>query len=428
MSQDGFPEDFGLPRPLRIVRGNSAGSTGAQTTMWTQVQDEAGNKAENLFVGGPPMGLQRYLGLIELSRRSTPKRAVLTTFICWLPLMIMTLAQDLTIGDGSFFSFLSDFGAQARYLVAVPLLVLADAVCSPSLGRLIAQFRNSGLLAGTDILRLDRRIDAMIPLRDSLRFEAGLLVLAFIIAGTLRYELPPIALPKWNYYSIGAITIYTVAGWWQVLVSIPILIMLILGWLWRLGLWTRLLILISRLQLNLIASHPDQCGGLKFIGLSLESFSIVVFGFSVVVAGTVANRVIHDGLPLTEFQYAIGVFVVLVLILFAGPLFAFSLKLLATRRHGIVSYGALAQGMGSTFEREWLDGNAPGADALKANDFSSTTDLYSVASNVYSMNVVPISLTNLAVFLVTALLPFVPVLLLSVPIDLLLQRFSHLFI
>jgi hypothetical protein len=57
---------------------------------------------------------------------------------------------------------------------------------------------------------------------------------------------------------------------------------------------------------------------------------------------------------------------------------------------------------------------------LEASDFSATTDLYSVVANVYTMNIVPLSLRNLAVIAVAVLLPFAPIELFAVsPIELL---------
>jgi hypothetical protein len=58
--------------------------------------------------------------------------------------------------------------------------------------------------------------------------------------------------------------------------------------------------------------------------------------------------------------------------------------------------------------------------ALDAPDFSAPTDLYSVVANVYTMNIVPLSLRNLALIVVATLLPFAPIELFAVsPIELL---------
>ena len=78
----------------------------------------------------------------------------------------------------------------------------------------------------------------------------------------------------------------------------------------------------------MIAAHPDKCGGLKFLGLSLQAYFKVGFGLGVICAGAVANRVMHDELPFQDLQYVIGGFAVLMIALFSGPLLTFSSTLL----------------------------------------------------------------------------------------------------
>ena len=96
--------------------------------------------------------------------------------------------------------------------------------------------------------------------------------------------------------------IYSLAGWWHTLVSVPLLLLLIFGWCWRLALWTRLLWLIARLELRLVASHPDRCAGLSFLGHSVRAFAIVALALAVIVAGRSAHMsLLGGGLPTPYF-------------------------------------------------------------------------------------------------------------------------------
>jgi hypothetical protein len=88
----------------------------------------------------------------------------------------------------------------------------------------------------------------------------------------------------------------SLAGWWHVVVSVPWLLVLFFGWLWRILVWGRFLWLMSRLDLQLIAAHPDLAGGLMFVGTSIRVYATLSFALATVVAGGVANRVIHQGL------------------------------------------------------------------------------------------------------------------------------------
>src|SRR5437763_8237671 len=154
--------------------------------------------------------------------------------------------------------------------------------------------------------------------------------------------------------------------------------------MWRLALWTRFLWLMSQLDLRLVPSHPDHAAGLGFIGSSLRPYSIVALAVGTVMAGRVANAVLHEGASLFAFRYLVAGAAAVVVLLFAGPLAMFSGNLLQAWRRGVREYGALASDLGHEFERKWFaHGRRVDASALEAPDFSATTDLYQVAGNVY---------------------------------------------
>jgi len=102
----------------------------------------------------------------------------------------------------------------------------------------------------------------------------------------------------------------------------------------------------------------------------------------------------------------------------------FTDKLLATLHQGMLAYGGMARDLGLRLEQRWL-GKPMREDALNANDFSATTDLYSIVGNVYAMNIVPVSLRNLMVIVSAALLPFLPVVLLAMSPLALLKKLSE---
>lgn len=70
---------------------------------------------------------------------------------------------------------------------------------------------------------------------------------------------------------------------------------LVLRWFLRLFCWTSLLLRVSRLELNLLPSHPDGYGGLEnghreFLPMIIAFSSIVSASFAQeLVAGTMAS-------------------------------------------------------------------------------------------------------------------------------------------
>jgi hypothetical protein len=149
----------------------------------------------------------------------------------------------------------------------------------------------------------------------------------------------------------------------------------------------------------------------------------------VVVAGPVLNRVVHEAAAPLQFRFLIAGTVIVAVCAFVGPLLVFIGKLIAEQRRGVFAYGALAQCMGQQFERKWLTSDTVlGERALSASDFSATTDLYSIVANIYAMRIVPLQLKSLILLIVVTLLPFLPIALLSVPLDLIVQKLAGLFL
>jgi hypothetical protein len=244
------------------------------------------------------------------------------------------------------------------------------------------------------------------------------------------FWIQPISdIPRWHGLLSPAGFALSPAGWWGALVSLPLLVLLELGWVWRLGLWTRFLWLMSRLNLRLVAAHPDHAAGVRFVESSLRSFLPLGFVIGVVVAGPVLNRVVHEAAAPLQFRFLIAGTVIVAVCAFVGPLLVFIGKLIAEQRRGVFAYGALAQCMGQQFERKWLTSDTVlGERALSASDFSATTDLYSIVANIYAMRIVPLQLKSLILLIVVTLLPFLPIALLSVPLDLIVQKLAGLFL
>nr|AFK79233.1 conserved hypothetical protein [uncultured bacterium F41-01] len=379
-----------------------------------------------LFAGGPPVRLERSLGLIKPDNPRIIHRAILAGVIGWVPLVVLAAVQDSTVGGDNMRALLLDFAVYARSLIAAPLFVVAELVCIPQLGSLVYHFLDAGLVPAAERHHFEAAVASTRRLRDSTVAEIITIVLTYALSiGLIRY-VPPSEFPTWHRSGGSEHPVLSFAGWWHVLVSVPLLTVLFFGWLWRLFLWGRLLLKLSRLDLQLIPAHPDHAGGLKFVGYSLRAFSLLGGALGTIVAGFVANHVIHMGVPPTAYLHLIGGLVVCVVILFSGPLLIFSGKLRQARRRGVFAYGALATGEGQQFERKWLN-RREGIDesVLEAPDFSATTDLYQLVANVHDMRTFLLDLKDLVPLAIATLLPFVPVALMIVPLDVILRQLAN---
>jgi hypothetical protein len=372
-----------------------------------------------LFAHAPPMGVQRRLGLITGDELRAGRRALLAVLVGWLPLLALTALQ----GSDGLASLLREIGLHARYLVTVPLLIIAEGPCAATLSATLRYFIESGLVAETEHHRFEAAIASTRRQLESPAAEIVVFALAYLVSAITVLSHAPDQLPGW----FGSASGRSAAGWWYVLVSLPLLLVVVLGWLWRLVLWARLLTRIARLELRLIASHPDHAAGLGFLGHSLRGFALVAFALATMVAARTARHVLEAGtLPTPDLWFNAGALLTL-LALFAAPLLAFVPTLLRAWQRGTLAYGALAGRIGAAFEHKWL-GTAADRDALARPDFSATADLYGVAANVYALRFVPIDLKNLAALAAALLAPFVPVVFLAIPVDVLLGSLRSLLL
>ena len=109
-------------------------------------------------------------------------------------------------------------------------------------------------------------------------------------------------------------------------------------WLWRLAIWTLFLWDVSRLRLNLIATHTDMAAGLGFLGVAHVSLSIFPFALGCVFAAEIAFRVQFEGVDLATLR-TMGplLFAYLIFVEFVtfGPLLLFVPVLARVRREGL---------------------------------------------------------------------------------------------
>jgi hypothetical protein len=383
---------------------------------------------DKLFDGGPPRRLETALRLVKPNKPKTIARAVLISMVAWAPLILLASIQSFTTGQDKLTDLLLDFAVHARYLIAVPLFIMAEPFTLSTLGRTARHFVKADLIRESDRPRFESITASARRLLNSIAVEILVVLLAYCTVIILLSMISVETIPDWHMLTKQHLN-FSWAGWWHILVSIPLSLILLFGWLWRLFLWGLLLWRVSRLDLHLVPAHPDLCGGLQFVGASLRAFPLLSFALGAVVAGGIANRVVHQGMHLIDFKYVIATLVVAILIFFVAPLTVFTREILQTRRRGIFQYGALAGAVGRQMERKWLDRNGSADEAaLDVQHFSATTDLYQLVSNVYQIKSVPLDLQDLVAVIVAVLLPFVPVLLYEIPLNVIVPDLMKLLL
>lgn len=379
-----------------------------------------------LFENAPLTAVERRLGLAKVGRLNIGRRILLLILLGWTPIVALTLMQALISGTtGQALSLFMGLETHIRYLVVVPLLVFAEAQCAPSLNAIVRHFAGSGVVPAHEHERLEAIIATTRRSLESTAANVLVIVLAYLTMAIAVWSSSPDRLPVWHK-SDGALA-FSPAGWWHILISLPLLLTLFFGWMWRLALWTRLLWKISRLDLRLVAAHPDGAGGLGFLGYSVRAFSIVGLAFATAAAGRSMHGILQGGdLPILNVYFNIG-WLVFVAVLFTSPLLVFLPALVRTWRRGMFKYGALAARVGNAFERKWF-GRETDDTTLLQPDFSAANDLYQVVANVNAMRFIPVGLKDIGLLVGIMLLPFIPVVLLMVPIGTILAGIKGLLL
>lgn len=383
-----------------------------------------------LFSGALPFCMQRRLGWISPGDPRIVRRALQCALLAWLPAALLAAAESRLFDLSGAGSFAADYAVHARLLVAIPLLVLGERFCAARLDAIAAHFPEGGRIADRDRERFQAAVEMLSRWRDSVAARIVAVVLVYGLVATLLRETATETLPEWHVAQKETGARLSLAGAWHAFVSLPLLLMLLFGWLWRSIRWSRFLWLVSRLDLRLLPVHPDRAAGLRFVALSVRAWIPLAAALGAIVAGTVANEVVHHGLALLRYEYAILGVVGFVVVLCVGPLFLFTPKLFACRFRGMLQYGALADEVGREFEKRWM-GPVSRVDesALESPAFSATTDLYGVVANVYQMRVVPLEARSIILLVVATLLPFVPVVLIVAPsLDAILETIARLLV
>ena len=115
--------------------------------------------------------------------------------------------------------------------------------------------------------------------------------------------------------------------------AIPLYQFLVYRTLVRLLSWSRFLWAVSRLDLQLVPTHPDRAGGLGFLGGAHRPLGLLAVALGAGALGPLLHRDPLRG-RLAGVQAPVAVFVVMMLLVCLGPLVVFTPRLMAARRKG----------------------------------------------------------------------------------------------
>jgi hypothetical protein len=346
---------------------------------------------------------------------------LIISLFAWLPLAVLSAIEGHLLGSQNL-TFLRDVELHVRFLVALPVLILAELPVHRRLGSVVKCFLERGVVTQEDTPKFYAALGATMRARDSSWLEFALLVFTLTVGHWFWQHLIALGAATW-YAAPDRTDIHlTLAGYWYSFVSIPIFQFILLRWYLRLVIWFLFLWRASRLNLHLLPTHPDRAGGIGFLGGISYAFGPILFAEGAMLAGLIASRIFYQGQTLTSFKVTIAVLTVFFVLVILGPLTMFTPHLARTKRNGLNEYGTVASVYVDEFDQKWICGGAEGEEILGTADIQSLADLANSYEVVREMRLVPFALNDVARLAVVTLLPVLPLLVTIMPLEELLTR------
>ena len=360
----------------------------------------------SLSTGGPVYKQMHRIGLSKQGVRGIVTRVAITAMIVWLPLLIVSAAEGFAWGNAVKMPFLKDYAAYTRFLIAIPLLILAEIIIDYRLSLVVKNLASSGLVKYEDKTAFEATLRTLGRLRDSTIPEIVIIVIvyAMVLQGFVQ-ELPD-RVSTWRVVSANGGYHLSFAGYIYTFLSIPVFQFIMYRWVWRIIIWDWFLWRISRLKLKLNPTHPDLSGGLGILNIAQAAFFIIIFAVSAVFASVFAARIAYEGVPISQMEGPALVFVIVSVFVFQAPLLAFSPMLIIAKIQGQLEYGAFASEYTQSFDSKWLRSRrAEGESPLGSSDIQSLADLAHSFEIVQKMHVVPIDIPTAMLLAVSAIVP-----------------------
>jgi hypothetical protein len=378
----------------------------------------------SLVLGGPLFQLLRVSHLSGDALELLQQRILILTLLAWVPLLALSALEGQVLGGRAAVPFLLDVEAHVRFLVALPLLIVAELVVHQRMRFVVRQFLERNLIPASALPRFDAAIASAFRLRNSVLAEVLLIAVVYIV-GILIIWRHYVALSTATWYAVptaGGLQL-SLTGMWYGYVSLPLYQFLLVRWYYRILIWTRFLWQVSRIELSLIPTHPDRVGGLGFLANTVYAFIPLAVAHGAMLAGPIANRIFYLGAGLPEWKAEIAVLVGFLLCLVLGPLLVFAPQLAQAKRTGNREYGTLAERYVREFDTKWLRGGAPADEPLVGSaDIQSLADLVNSFEVVKTMQIAPITRDAVIRLVAATLAPVVPLALTMMPLEELLKK------
>jgi hypothetical protein len=356
------------------------------------------------LLGGPLYRLGSRLRLIRAGTNTTPIGLTIGVFL-WIVLVPLSFVD----GVAKELLSLSAIGVHVRLLVTIPLLFLCDSRLDPHVTTFVCRIARAGIVPRSALPALNFEIASTARLKDSWLPEAVCLLAAVLLLTVEpRRSLTGAAVDAAGEPGLAAD--------WYWIVCVSLFRFLAFRWLWRLGLWWHFLWRVSRLELNLVPTHPDRVAGLGYLEVVHRQFAPLILAISAFFAASFASQISKGAMSFEAIYPQLALILIGYAVLFLGPLCVFIPKLSACRAKGHADYMEFAARFVGEFDRKWVHATvAPVEPLLRTPDPQSLSALDNIVRTVPAMRLVPLSLNLVKYLAIAAVLPMLPLILLVYP-------------
>lgn len=332
--------------------------------------------------------------------------SIILASITWVPLCILALVSGTLNDSATTINFFEDLIVHIRFLVAIPFLILVEKVVG---GTFSTYLKQSSRIIPDEyddaywkyVAKLDKIKDSVLP--------ETLLLLSFFVSLIIEWHDISSLIPGRNYLSYGEENRLNAAGWYYIIISLPIYQLVLYRWLWRWIIWVYSVLRISRFRLRINPLHADKMAGLEFLNTVPLTFSFILIPLSAILSAFIAMDIIYHGAVFSSYVLSILVYTLLLPMIIYAPLLAFIPALIRAKSYGIFKFGDLVRKHNMDYSIKWLsESRHEGEQLLGTLDNSSLADINGSYEPIREMKIIPIDFRLLITSTLLILTPFIP--------------------
>jgi len=371
------------------------------TTMQDASRERAPTTPQTPFSLFEGDGLRRTwasMGLGTHTRFPIVRRCLLAILITYVPMAVLAWRQGLIDTEMTPTNFFADFAAYAQFLVGLPLFLVAEVIIDGSTREAADQFTRCGIISFEDAPRINHVNEILKRLRESFWPDAACIALAYVFSLVIlvpQFGSDP--LPTWHVHGDEHSRNLTAAGYWTFFIAIPFSNYIWMRLIWKIALWIFYLYRVSRMRLELHATHPDLTGGIGFISETQGRFALFILAYGISnVAAPVGYQiaVLNYKLSTLPVWGPLVLFTIGAPLLFTMPLFMFTKQLFRARKRALAAYLERVTEHCRVVESRWLFGDKAGLPQEEFRDLAEQSTLGTIFARIDGMRVIPFDLRS----------------------------------